>query len=232
MPVSPRPARKTTTAPATSGTVRTKTIRGQAKNLSEEPSRIPTIGYVILGRLAQAEETGYDLSLFMGPPRNYIWEASHSQIYPLLATLTDQGLVQFRDVPQVGKPNKKIYSITATGMTALQDWVRNAPTPMTRRLEFNAKVNSLWLLPPSEALTVLDEQIAMTEAEIEMINGHMNDAEQRSGQAFPPPPASKYSGIYANIRYALDSRRYMIEWYQSIQKDFRAAAAIRKRARK
>lgn len=224
MTTSPRTPRKAASTPA----------RRRDAAATEKPAeaidRVPTIGYVILGRLAQADETGYDLSLFMGPPRNYIWEASHSQIYPLLATLTALGLVQFQEVPQVGKPNKKVYSITPAGLKALQDWVRTTPTPMTRRLEFNAKVNSLWLLPPADALVVLDEQIAMTEAEIEMINGHMSDAEQRSGQSFPPPPGSMYSGIYANIRYALDSRRYMIEWYQSIQKDFRAAQ--RQRARK
>ncbi len=39
-----------------------------------------------MGRLAQSESTGYDLSLLMGPPRNFIWEAKHSQIYPVLAT--------------------------------------------------------------------------------------------------------------------------------------------------
>lgn len=185
--------------------------------------RIPTIGYVILGRLAQADETGYDLSLFMGPPRNYIWEGSHSQIYPLLATLTELGLVRFREVAQTGKPNKKIYSITPSGTQALQDWVLDSPTPMIRRLEFNAKVNSLWLLAPAEAIAVLEAQIEMTEAEIEMINGHMSDAERRSGLRFPPPPGSTYSGIYANIKYALETRRYMIEWYRWIQADFRAA---------
>lgn len=184
---------------------------------------LPTIGYVILGRLAQSDETGYDLSLFMGPPRNYIWEASHSQIYPLLAQLTRQELVRYQEVAQSGKPNKKVYSITPKGLRALQDWARQAPTPMIRRLEFNAKVNSLWTLPVPEAIEVLRKQVEMTLAEIEMIEGHMSDAERRSGARFPPPPASKYSGIYANIRYAIESRRTMVKWYRSIQKDFEAA---------
>lgn len=196
------------------------------------PVKLPTIGYVILGRLAQADDTGYNLSLFMGPPRNYIWEAGHSQIYPLLATLTELSFVRFKEVTQSGKPNKKIYSITAAGRHALQAWVLDSPTPMTRRLEFNAKVNSLWLLPRDEGIRVLDEQIAMTEAELQMIEGHMSDAEVRSGAPFPPKPGSKYSGIYANIRYSMESRRYMIEWYQSIQQDLHAAAVLDEKATK
>ncbi len=183
---------------------------------------LPTIAYVILGRLAQTNGTGYDLSAFMGPPRNYIWDASHSQIYPLLALLKRLGLVSFKEVTQTGKPNKKVYSITAQGKRALQNWVRSSPTPMIRRLEFNAKVNSLWTLPPEEALEVLQQQIDMTRAELQMIEGHMNDSEARDGLEFPPPPGSKYSGIYANIRYAIGSRNYMIKWYRSIQKEFEA----------
>jgi DNA-binding PadR family transcriptional regulator len=213
--------RKTGPAPATQ-----RSLKGEAgAAVDGARSRLPTIGYVILGRLAQADETGYDLSLFMGPPRNYIWEASHSQIYPLLASLTELGYVEFTEVAQSGRPNKKVYSITDTGRRALEAWVADAPTPMTRRLEFNAKVNSLWLLPVAEAIEVLQQQIGMTEAEIEMIEGHMSDAEQRSGSKFPPAPASKYSGIYANIKYAIESRRYMIEWYRWIRSDFEAARA-------
>lgn len=112
----------------------------------------------------------------MGPPRNYIWEASHSQIYPLLATLTEMKLVQFRDVPP-GRQSQQ---------EALQHHARRQP--MTRRLECNANVNSLWLLLLEEAISMLDEQIAMTNAEVKMINGHMSDAEQRSCSLFPTAP--------------------------------------------
>jgi DNA-binding PadR family transcriptional regulator len=216
------PSKKGSSRPAASPSPRKAVPRGHDDDPSPDPA-LPTIGYVILGRLAQSDETGYDLSLFMGPPRNYIWEASHSQIYPLLAQLTTQGLVTFEEVAQSGKPNKKIYSLTPKGLRVLQDWARVSPTPMVRRLEFNAKVNSLWTLAIPDAMEVLQKQIDMTAAEIEMIEGHMNDAERRSGTRFPPPPASKYSGIYANIRYAMESRRYMIRWYRSIQKDFEAA---------
>ncbi|MCY1202160.1 Transcriptional regulator PadR-like family protein [compost metagenome] len=195
----------------------------------EETRSIPTIGYVVLSRLAQSDHTGYDLALFMGPPRNFIWEANHSQIYPLLALLTELDYVRFTEVAQSGRPNKKVYNITEAGRLALKDWVRDAPTPMTRRLEFNAKVNALWLLPKEEAIDVLQRQIEMTEAEIEMIESHMSDAEMRAGISFPPPPASKFSGLYANIKYAIESRHFMINWYKWILADFEAAPPERKR---
>lgn len=198
---------------------------------AKEGARVPTIGYVVLSRLAQADHTGYDLALFMGPPRNFIWEANHSQIYPLLALLTELDYVRFTEVAQSGRPNKKVYSITEAGKLALKDWARDSPTPMTRRLEFNAKVNALWLLPREEAIEVLQRQIEMTEAEIEMIESHMSDAEMRAGISFPPPPATKFSGLYANIKYAIESRRFMIDWYKWIQADFEAASSGRKRAK-
>jgi PadR family transcriptional regulator AphA len=187
--------------------------------------QIPTIGFVILGRLAQEDQTGYELASFMGPPRNYIWEANHSQIYPLLAKLTELNYVGFTEVVQTGKPDKKVYRITKQGIETLQAWVLDSPTQMTRRLEFNAKVNSLWLLPRKKAIEVVEAQIAMTLAEIEMIEGHQREAQQRAGVMFPPPPGHSYSGVYANIQYAIGSRKFMIDWYRWVQSEFLPAPA-------
>ncbi len=194
----------------------------QIPSASLEDKPIPTIGFVILSRLAQEDQTGYELASFMGPPRNYIWDASHSQIYPLLSKLTELAFVTFTEVTQTGKPNKKVYRITKVGLSALQAWVMESPTPMTRRLEFNAKVNALWLLPRKKALDVVQRQIDMTLAEIEMIEGHQREAQERTGLKFPPPPGNKYSGVYANIKYAIESRKFMIDWYRWIETELLA----------
>ena len=55
-----------------------------------------TLGYAILGLLADGPQTGYDLTRRMERPVGFYWTARHSQIYPELARLEAAGLVRHR----------------------------------------------------------------------------------------------------------------------------------------
>ena len=74
-----------------------------------------TLGYALLGLLAREQLSGYDLAQKLKMPVGFFWTARHSQIYPELARLEREGLVTFHEVPQRGKPDKKIYSLTEAG---------------------------------------------------------------------------------------------------------------------
>lgn len=178
--------------------------------------KIPIIGYALMGKLAQGDQTGYELSLIMGPPRNFIWEAKHSQIYTVLAVLAKAGYVTFSQVIQDSRPNKKVYAITDRGREALREWVLHSPTPEPHRHEFAMKVVSLWALSPSEALEVIQNQIAMTNTEIGMIDEHYDEAQKRYQTTFPVPVTSRYFGLYAAIKHARDSKLASIQWYEWI----------------
>jgi len=178
--------------------------------------KIPIIGYALMGKLAQGDQTGYELSLIMGPPRNFIWEAKHSQIYTVLAGLAKEGYVTFSQVIQDSRPNKKVYTITEQGRAALREWVLHSPTPEPHRYEFAMKVVSLWALSPTEALQVIRDQIAMTKTEIGMIDDHYEEAQKRYQTTFPVPVTSRYFGLYAAIKHARDSKLASIQWYEWI----------------
>ncbi len=178
--------------------------------------KVPIIGYALMGKLAQGDQTGYELSLIMGPPRNFIWEAKHSQIYTVLAGLAKEGYVTFSQVIQDSRPNKKVYTITEQGRAALREWVLHSPTPEPHRYEFAMKVVSLWTLSPTEALQVIRDQIAMTNTEIGMIDDHYEEAQKRYQTTFPVPVTSRYFGLYAAIKHARDSKLASIQWYEWI----------------
>ena len=199
--------------------MRNNLIKRTASEMSEAKKarqKIPIIGYALMGRLAQGDQTGYELSLIMGPPRNFIWEAKHSQIYTVLAALARAGYVTFSQVIQNSKPNKKVYSITDQGREALRDWVLHSPTPEPHRHEFAMKVVSLWTVSPSEALEVIRNQITMTRTEIGMIDEHYEEAQRRYQTTFPVPVTSRYFGLYAAIKNARDSKLSAIKWYEWI----------------
>jgi len=76
-----------------------------------------SLKYVLLTLLEREPRTGYD------------WNASHQQVYRELGSLADAKLVKFKQVKQPDKPDKKIYSLSATGRTALHEWLENPLKP-------------------------------------------------------------------------------------------------------
>ena len=74
-----------------------------------------TLKYAILGLLMRSPVTGYDIAKEFGDGLGCFWSAKHSQIYPELKRLTDDGLIQFRTVIQGERMEKKLYEITDKG---------------------------------------------------------------------------------------------------------------------
>jgi DNA-binding PadR family transcriptional regulator len=78
----------------------------------------------ILVCLTERPMTGYELAKAFDSSVGFFWRASHQQIYRELKLLHDKALVHHRDVIQVGKPNKTVYSITQKGLAHLRLWSR------------------------------------------------------------------------------------------------------------
>ncbi|TXK83915.1 PadR family transcriptional regulator [Paenibacillus sp. N3.4] len=110
-----------------------------------------TLSYGLLSLLTRGSRTGYELMLHIQP----FWPAKHSQIYPLLARLEQNGYVQFVHVPQSDKPDKKVYSLTSLGEDALREWMVMPTDEPVLRDEFALKVYCIGLVDKGQALKVL-----------------------------------------------------------------------------
>lgn len=74
---------------------------------------------VILFFLKDSPLTGYELNKKIR--KTFAWTASHQQIYRELAKLNAQDLIDGEEVPQEGKPNKRVYSLTELGENTVDD---------------------------------------------------------------------------------------------------------------
>lgn len=77
---------------------------------------------LILAIVEARPSTGYAITKEFDAVAGYFWRASHQQVYRELASLTDDGLVRFREVAQATRPDKKVYAITAAGRRAFAQW--------------------------------------------------------------------------------------------------------------
>lgn len=68
--------------------------------------------------------SGYQLKTIINESTGYFFQAHLSQIYPRLKQLAEDGRLVFEVVPQTGKPDQKLYTITNEGVETLNGWLR------------------------------------------------------------------------------------------------------------
>jgi PadR family transcriptional regulator, regulatory protein AphA len=121
-----------------------------------------TLGYAILSALGRQPCSGYQLAKYL----EVLWPAKHSQIYPLLTKMEQNGLLVFKYVEQIGRPGKKVFSITEKGKETLDEWVVESPTDPIIRDEFLIKMYSVWLTDENSAKKLVQDRISILERKV------------------------------------------------------------------
>jgi DNA-binding PadR family transcriptional regulator len=172
---------------------------------------VRTLGYAVLGLLSREELSGYDLKRWMERPLGYFWSAKHSQIYPELARLEEDGFVTHRVVEQSGKPDKKVYRITAEGLEALKEWVIQPPLSGPVRDELTLKAYSVWLADKEKAARLFREEGLRHEEQLahyEDLRAWMEDEHEREVRS----PDSPWFAAYATLRRGIGFEKEYAEW--------------------
>ncbi len=101
-----------------------------------------SLQHAILGLLSYEPMSGYDIKSFMDNSISFFWSAQLSQIYRDLGSLEDKGYVFFQIEPQEGRPDRKVYHITAEGEQAFHQWMEKFPRSLTSavRDEFAVRI--------------------------------------------------------------------------------------------
>jgi len=147
----------------------------------------------------------------MERPLGYFWSARHSQIYPELAHLEEDGFVTHRVVEQSGKPDKKVYRITPSGLEALKQWVVQTPSPRPVRDELTLKAYSVWLADREEALRLFREEGLAHEEQIAHYEELRAWMEGEYGKEVRDP-GSPWFASYATLRRGIGYEKEYAEW--------------------
>jgi DNA-binding PadR family transcriptional regulator len=90
--------------------------------------------HTILAFLSRQPLSGYEVAKeFAEGFGSCFWKASQQQIYAELTKLEQQGSVTYEAIPQPGRLDKKIYSITAQGLEDLKEWLTKPSEPAAIR---------------------------------------------------------------------------------------------------
>ncbi|HET8584025.1 MAG TPA: PadR family transcriptional regulator, partial [Jatrophihabitans sp.] len=96
--------------------------------------------HAILISLAEKPSTGYELTRRFDKSIGRFWTATHQQVYKVLGRMQAAGWVAATEVAQDGRPDKKVYDLTAAGRAELREWIGRPAEPENARSELAVKV--------------------------------------------------------------------------------------------
>jgi DNA-binding PadR family transcriptional regulator len=114
---------------------------------------------VCLGMLTDGPASGYDLKKEFESSFGHFFAAGYGSIYPALSSLAEQGLVECEEIPQEGKPDRKVYRITDEGRAFLLKALENPAPTHKLRSEFLATMCFAHLMRKQDIEAVLDYQL-------------------------------------------------------------------------
>lgn len=169
------------------------------------------LDYALLGLLARAPQSGYDLIRHMEEPIGFFWHARRSQIYPELARLEEAGLVTHTVVEQHDRPDKKVYEITEAGRAALREWVVAPLRPAMDRDELLLKTYSVWLADPEQAMALFRTQERLHQERLAQYERMAAEMESKAGTEGPRGDAPRFAA-YATLQRGITYERGYAEW--------------------
>lgn len=184
------------------------------------------ITYGMLGLLALwGPLSGYDLKHLSDHILAPMWGVVQSQVYKELRRMKELGWVEMEREEQESRPDRKVYSITEKGYTALRSWQAQPPDVFQIRDELLLKVLFGSFATPSDLARNLRTSIA--EHEMRLLayrqNGlslSMQGAFRHDNKRPNPYEAESQENSYLNLiaRFAIEFEKTYIHWlYEALE---------------
>jgi DNA-binding PadR family transcriptional regulator len=125
---------------------------------------------VCLGMLTDGPASGYDMKKCFESSFGHFFPAGYGSIYPALATLARDRMVEFEEVAQEGKPDRKVYTITDTGRDELLKGLSNANPTHKVRSEFLAMMCFAHLMSDEQVNLIIDNKLLELDAFLQMFD--------------------------------------------------------------
>ena len=159
-----------------------------------------SLRHALLGALADQPRSGYELLKHFEQSLAYAWPASHSQIYPELARLLSEDLIE---QTAAGPRGSKTYALTNAGLAEVRRWLRETEPDRRVRNDALLRMFFLWLLEPDEARAHLERERAYWQGILD---------ELREIEAKPPGQTRKERAFRLSLEGGIRMVESRVEW--------------------
>jgi PadR family transcriptional regulator AphA len=177
-----------------------------------------------LGLLTVEEACGYDLKKTFESSFKHFFPAGYGSIYPALADLADSGLVSCREIPQIGKPDRKVYRITEAGEKVFIDSLNCTDPQHKLRSEFLATIYFADQIDDARLADLLDDRVQKLRETVQhiAINSSQENGANSAGASF----VAGFGAVIAEAaaKY-IESNRHLLTGQQTPEQGITAKIA-------
>jgi DNA-binding PadR family transcriptional regulator len=177
-----------------------------------------SLEFAILGFLNQRSYSGYDLKKVFDTSVRHFWPADQSQIYRTLSRMKKDGWVETQVVHQENRPDRKEYSITEQGRTALMDWLATPLQPEENRSADMIQVFFASNLSDKEAVQIFERAEANMQLGLAQYRQISKDPAQYSDFVKSP---REFFFMMLTLEVGENMMKSNIEFLQSVIKRFK-----------
>jgi DNA-binding PadR family transcriptional regulator len=168
-----------------------------------------TLEHAILGFLDREPMTGYDLKTrCFDDAVGHLWTADQAQVYRTLGRLSEQSLVRSKSVAQRGKPDRRVYSITAKGRSEFAAWLRRPLDLAAVRDPLLVQLSLAGELDDAEILALLGTARERYQSRLDGLRALQADR-ATSGSAGDPRSDALYD---MTLAAAMSAARTAVDW--------------------
>ncbi|MFG2905644.1 PadR family transcriptional regulator [Kitasatospora sp. NPDC048286] len=178
--------------------------------------------HAILVSLLEQPGSGYELARRFDRSIGRFWTATHQQIYRVLRRMEADGWVAAQEVPQDGRPDKKVYSAAEAGRAALAGWLREPVEPESVRHELAVKIRAAAFDDPAALVSEVERH---RESHAALLARYLH-GEQRD---FPDTTAldAREQLQHVVLRGGIEYERMTLAWLDDVLATLRRLAADR-----
>ena len=166
-----------------------------------------SLKHAILVLLETEPSSGYDLLKQFNNSLGYFWNAKHQQIYQQLKLLALDGLIDCTTEEQQGKPDKKVYKITKSGVGELTSWLSNSVKPNKINDALLVKLYGGHLTNNENLLKELEDHLLLHKTTLIQLR----QIEQKYLK-FSPEIQEKYKLPYITLRRGILGEEAWLDW--------------------
>lgn len=171
------------------------------------------LSHAIMTALLEEDYTGYELAKYFDSTMGFFWRASHQQIYQELRKMADKGWLSARTVEQLGKPNKVLYSLTAVGKTALEEWILATAKLQPAKDDFMIKLYNVGHCDITPILAELNNRRKFAEEQLDL---YQRIRKKQFSHPRKLPDTQK--GVYLALKVGIGHMESFLQWSEEAQK--------------
>lgn len=162
---------------------------------------------IVLGILMRSPQTGYDITQMFQTSFAFFFDSSSGMVYPVLRKLEKEGKVTKEVVPQDGKPDKNLYTITQKGKEEFTEYLSSPVERQIKKSDFLARLMFGDYMEPDQLREIIEDYVRKEKEETELLSERLEKYINKSSRKMTDTETLAYE-------YGVEANKFQVEFFE------------------